>query len=46
MTKKNKSLFGGLFKPSGCGCGVTVVPEKEEKKEKPTKVATKKDKSE
>jgi len=29
MTKKNK----GLFKASGCGCGVSVVPEKEDKKE-------------
>lgn len=34
MTKKKK-LFSGLFKPKNdCNCGVTIVEEKEEKKEK------------
>ncbi len=42
MTKKTKGLFGGLFKSNGCGCGVSIVPEKEEKKEDPRKVVTNK----
>lgn len=29
MTEKKKGLFSNLFKPKDCGCGVSIVEERD-----------------
>lgn len=45
MSKKKKSILSGLFKSGGgCNCGVTIVEEKQDKKDDKTATDNKKSK--